>query len=132
MSIQVQLSDTTVEDDETVLRMGSLEVLPGSHRPDTPNGKPNNIRKELRSPTGKSSNKVVAIDVPAGTVTIYSSRLWHRGGSNESDKTRTFCFFTVTEPDCLAPPGLIHTMEKSDIGRWKIVSTGLVGLKGAI
>jgi hypothetical protein len=122
VSIQLQLSDTSAGTGD----LGSLEVLPGSHRPDAPNGRPAAIEKAVKDPLVRG-NGVIPIDVPAGTVTIYSSRLWHRGGSNDSnDSARTFAFFTVTEPNCLAPPGLIHTMERQDVGEWRVSSDGLL------
>ena len=125
VSIQLQLSDTSAG----AGAMGSLEVLPGSHRPDAPNGRPATIEKAVNDPLVRD-NGVIPIDVPAGTVTIYSSRLWHRGGSNDSnDSARTFAFFTLVEPNCLAPPGLIHTMERQDIGGWRVSSDGLLRQK---
>ena len=121
LSIQIQLTDTTTADKkEGGPSMGSLEVLPGSHRPDASNGSPILIDKAVQDGQG-----VIAINVPPGSVTIYSSRLWHRGGSNDSEEERTFCFLTVTEPDSAAPPGLIHTMIKKDIGNWVVTRNGL-------
>ena len=105
--------------------MGSLEVLPGSHRPDTGNGIPSVIARAVKDPN--IENGVIPVDVAPGTVTIYSSRLWHRGGNNDSNKDRKFCFFTATENQESAPPGLIHTMQLEDVGRWSITgSDGLV------
>ena len=120
VSIQLQLTDTSSGSGD----LGSLEVLPGSHRPDIPNGRPSAIEKAVKD--SNFSNGVIPVDVPAGTVTIYSSRLWHRGGPNDSsDAARTFAFFTVTEPDSLAPPGLIHTLKSEDIGEWIVSEDGL-------
>ena len=59
------------------------------------------------------------------TVTLYSSRLWHRGGGNQGDKERVFCFLTLAEPAAAAPPGLIHTMARCDVGAWVVGSDGL-------
>ena len=103
--------------------MGSLEVLPGSHRPDT-GVSPAAIAKAVRDPSDSGSG-VIPVNVVPGTVTIYSSRLWHRGGANESKKDRQFCFFTATENQENAPPGLIHTMQMSDVGKWCISGSGL-------
>jgi hypothetical protein len=54
--------------------------------------------------------------------TIYSSSHWHGGGANNSGLDhldRQFCFFTITEDSSeSAPPGLIHTIQKNDIGIW--------------
>ena len=120
ISIQVQLTDTTLGGK----MMGSLEVLPGSHRPDT-GVSPADIAKAVRDPCD-SGSRVIPVNVAPGTVTIYSSRLWHRGGANESKKDRQFCFFTATEnQQNVAPPGLIHTMQMSDVGKWCISSSGL-------
>ena len=110
LSIQIQLTDTS-----TGTEMGSLQVLPGSHRPDTRNGSPTCIKNAINEP---SNNGVIPINVTPGTVSIYSSRLWHGGGANTSNIHRKFCFFTVTEDVENAPPGLIHTMQREDVGKW--------------
>lgn len=142
VSVQIQLTDTSRfegnGDGSEGDVGGSLEVLPGSHRPDGANGHPDRIGRAL-----KKSDGVVPIVVPPGTVTIYSSRLWHRGGENAtisgngkakgkgssgddtSAESRLFCFLTVTEPESAAPPGLIHTMELEDVGRWIVTEHGL-------
>ena len=121
VSIQLQLTDTSSGEGD----LGSLEVLPGSHRPDAPNGRPAAIEKAVKDPK-HGSNGVIPVDVLPGTVTIYSSRLWHRGGANASSgRARTFAFFTVTEPNCVAPPGLIHTLERQDVGQWTVSEVGL-------
>lgn len=73
VSIQLQLTDASSGSGD----LGSLDVLPGSHRPDVPNGRPAAIEKAVKDPNLR--NGVIPADVPAGTVTIYSSRLWHRG-----------------------------------------------------
>mmetsp|Transcript_28642 Transcript_28642/g.42739 ORF Transcript_28642/g.42739 Transcript_28642/m.42739 type:complete len:609 (+) Transcript_28642:78-1904(+) len=117
ISIQAQLTDTTLGG-----KMGSLEVMPGSHRPDLVS--PSAIAKAVKDPSDSGSG-VITVNVVPGTVTIYSSRLWHRGGANESQKDRRFCFFTATENQENAPPGLIHTMQMSDVGRWCISGSGL-------
>jgi ectoine hydroxylase-related dioxygenase (phytanoyl-CoA dioxygenase family) len=117
ISIQVQLTDTTLGG-----KMGSLEVLPGSHRPDT-GISPTLIAHALRDPNDGESG-VIPVNVVPGTVTIYSSRLWHRGGANESKQDRRFCFFTATENQKSAPPGLIHTMQMNDVGKWRISGYG--------
>ena len=113
ISIQIQLTDTTSGGE-----MGSLQVLPGSHRPDTGISS-SDIAHAMKDPT--LENGVIPVNVAPGTVTIYSSRLWHGGGANRSKTDRKFCFFTVTEDDIeSAPPGLIHTMQLNDIGKWYI------------
>lgn len=117
VSIQIQLTDTT---SSSGLKSGSLEVLPGSHRPDAARGSSEVIKRAT-----ETSESVVPIDVPAGSVTIYSARLWHRGGANVCDRERIFCFLTLSEPGSPAPPGLIHTMVKEDIGSWVVGQAGL-------
>merc|ERR1712224_784446 len=98
----------------TEQHMGSLDLLPGSHRPDAVRGQPAQIENAVKDP----ASVVVPVAVPAGTVTLYSSRLWHRGSENLSDRERIFCFLTVMEADSPAPPGLIHTMSREDVGMW--------------
>ena len=66
-----------------------------------------------------------AVAVPRGSVTLYSSRVWHRGGANRSERERTFCFLTVAEPESPAPPGLIHTMALDDVGQWELGPEGV-------
>jgi ectoine hydroxylase-related dioxygenase (phytanoyl-CoA dioxygenase family) len=104
--------------------MGALEVLPGSHRPDTFHGSPGSIGRAVDSPDDPACG-VVPIAVPAGTVTIYSSRAWHRGSASQSEQERVFCFLTVMEPDSPSAPGLIHTMELDDVGEWAVCREGL-------
>ena len=124
ISIQIQLTDTT-----HARRTGALEVLPRSHRPDAAVGKPG-VLEAIAASDGDAVRErhVVPIAVPRGTVTVYSSRLWHRGGANHGSTERTFAFLTVTEPDAPAPFGLIHTMTRADVGRWALSPDGLLRL----
>ena len=105
---------------------GSLVVLPGSHRPDATCGSEAAIRAAIARDRHIDSSSV-QIDVPAGSVTIYSSRLWHRGGANtHAKRERSFAFLTLAEPDAPAPAGLIHTMAAADVGEWVVGKKGLV------
>mmetsp|Transcript_38168 Transcript_38168/g.55746 ORF Transcript_38168/g.55746 Transcript_38168/m.55746 type:complete len:655 (-) Transcript_38168:267-2231(-) len=126
ISIQIQLTDTSTTNGDSSNK-GSLEVLPGSHRPDGHNGHPSLIQSSVEN---KNDKKVLPINVPQGTVTIYSSRLWHRGGANKNDDStpeRSFCFMTLMEDEgCMAPPGLVHTMAKEDVGKWVLNGNGIV------
>jgi len=83
----------------------------------------------LKAPIDRAPVKVwggqLTIAVPRGSVTLYSSRVFHRGSANRSARTRTFCFLTVCEPDSAAPAGLIHTMERRDVGAWLVGPRGL-------
>lgn len=72
------------------------------------------------------ASAAVPVAVPAGTVTVYSSRVWHRGGANKSERERVFCFLTLVEAGSPAPPGLIHTLSREDVGKWAVGETGLV------
>ena len=120
VSVQLQLTDTTAGAREPM--MGSLELLPGSHRPDAANGRADAIEAAA---AGGDAPRAVPVAVPRGSVTVYSSRVWHRGGANRSERERTFCFLTVAEPDSPAPPGLIHTMALGDVGRWEVGREGI-------
>jgi len=71
---------------------GSLVVLPGSHRPDVAAGAPGPILRAIQE--GGAGGEVV-VAVPRGSITLYSSRLYHRGSANLSPQARTFCFLTV-------------------------------------
>ena len=120
VSIQLQLTDTT-RADAAAPPTGSLELLPGSHRPDAATG-----RSEVIRAACEDSSRLVPVDVGAGTVTIYSSRLWHRGGANQGKRERVFAFLTLAEASSAAPPGLIHTMTRDDVGAWIVGAEGLV------
>lgn len=121
ISIQLQLTDTSSGEEGS---LGSLEVLPGSHRPDA-TGSEAAIQRAL-TPEG-AAEKVVPVNVEAGTVTLYSSRLWHRGGANEptAQRERVFAYVTVCEPGVPAAPGLIHSMARRDVGQWVVRPAGL-------
>ena len=74
---------------------------------------------------------VLPVKVPGGSVTLYSSRLWHNGGANNHpERERIFAFLTVAEPETPAPPGLIHTMSKDDVGSWLVSQGGVVRRAG--
>ena len=127
VSLQLQLTDTLRHGDPDA-SLGSLEVLPGSHRPDAAMGSEEAIRAALEG----DEPSIVPVDVPAGSVTLYSSRLWHRGGANgHTDRKRAFAFLTVGEPEVPAPPGLIHTMTSDDVGRWVARPEGLLEVERA-
>jgi hypothetical protein len=162
VSVQLQLTDTRAE--SALHPLGSLHVLPGSHRPDTGRGLPGQIRSAVerfkesgggRAPGGGGRGRgsgcdggtssgqwgasghgaVVPVAVAAGTVTLYSSRLWHAGGANRrgaedgggegEGRERAFVFLTLMEQLAAAPPGLIHTMARADVGRWVVSETGI-------
>ena len=123
ISIQIQLTDTTSEGDDAM--GGSLEILPGSHRPDAAAGSEAAIRSAMKG------EGVLPVKVPGGSVTLYSSRLWHNGGANNHpERERIFAFLTVAEPETPAPPGLIHTMSKDDVGSWLVSQGGVVRRAG--
>jgi ectoine hydroxylase-related dioxygenase (phytanoyl-CoA dioxygenase family) len=100
---------------------GSLEILPGSHRPDGSEAQ----APIIRATCDDDKRRFVPVDVGAGSVTVYSSRLWHRGGANAGPRERVFAFLTLTEPSSPAPPGLIHTMTREDVGKWVVGPAGL-------
>jgi len=83
-------------------------------------------RSEVIRAACEDSSRLVPVDVGAGTVTIYSSRLWHRGGANQGKRERVFAFLTLAEASSAAPPGLIHTMTRDDVGAWIVGAEGLV------
>ena len=95
-------------------------MLPGSHRADGATGKPEAILEAI-----EDSSSVVPVDVDPGSVTIYSSRLWHRGGANAGECDRLFCFLTMMEAGSPAPPGLIHTLARDEVGEWLVGPDGL-------
>lgn len=139
VSLQLQLTDTRAqkrqtghggdkaaedeeeEEEELGCVGGSLELLPGSHRPDAHSRSPAAIER-----AGADDSGVVAIEVGAGTATLYSSRLWHSGGANvRAREERRFVFLTLGERGAPAPPGLIHTMARCDVGAWVADCGGL-------
>jgi ectoine hydroxylase-related dioxygenase (phytanoyl-CoA dioxygenase family) len=69
-------------DDFTAANGGTL-VVPGSHR--HARGKP-------------AASEAVAVEMPAGSVLIFSGRLWHGGGANTSTRPRLGVVIDYAQP----------------------------------
>lgn len=95
-SIQVALVDTAAE-------QGALEVQPGSH---------------THSEQPVDSAHGVAIAVPAGTVTIYSPNLVHRGRANTHSDERMTAVLTLVGASGLVPNSIPLAVQPGDAGRW--------------
>lgn len=54
---------------------GATRIVPGSHRLDSP-------------PVYGGSYETIAAEMPAGSIMIFDSQLWHAGGSNRTDQRR--------------------------------------------
>ncbi len=54
---------------------GATEIIPGSHRwgSETP---------------AEDDERIVTVEMPAGSVVVFLGTLWHRGGANRSDRSR--------------------------------------------
>ena len=79
MNIAWCLDDFSVEN-------GATQVVPGSHRIG-------------RNPRPEDAEDAMPIEVPAGTMMVFESRVWHRTGENRSaDATRAGIFGWYTRP----------------------------------
>lgn len=99
-SIQLSLVDTEPE-------QGALEVAPATHR------------------SQLDSDKTVTMAVPAGSITIYSPSLRHRGRANRLRKERRFIGMTLLGTGGVVPAGIPYTMYQHDFGRWSFAHGSL-------
>jgi ectoine hydroxylase-related dioxygenase (phytanoyl-CoA dioxygenase family) len=61
--------------DDFTAENGSTEIIPGSHR--------------WRSETpAEDDERIVRVEMPAGSVVVFLGTLWHRGGANRTDRSR--------------------------------------------
>ena len=64
-------------------RTGATHIVPGSHRrPNNPSSDDADHPAQARHP------EEIPVHGPAGSVLLYDSRLWHRGGENASSRPR--------------------------------------------
>ena len=61
--------------DDFTTENGATEVIPGSHRwgGETP---------------AEDDERIVSVEMPAGSVVVFFGTLWHRGGANRTDRSR--------------------------------------------
>ena len=95
--------------------MGPIEVVPGS------SGAP---------PTTAASDaaKPLPLPLPVGSVLVYDTRTWHRGGANRSRRPRPVFYVTVINEagGRLPPAGLPYTIEPTEAGCFELGSLGVV------
>ena len=84
----VSISTIWAIDDFTVDN-GATEVIPGSHRwgEDLP---------------AAADGLLVPVEMPAGSVVVFTGTLWHRGGANRTDRPR----LAITPQYCVLPSTL--------------------------
>eukprot|EP00966_Prymnesium_polylepis_P325667 7381641-Prymnesium_polylepis.1 len=95
-SVQIALVDTATE-------QGALQVQPASH-----------THTERPDETAAS----VAVAVPAGSVTVYTPNVVHRGTANARAETRLTLVLTLMGASGLIPNGIPLAVEPDDAGRW--------------
>ena len=98
-------------DDFTAANGGTL-VVPGSHR--HARGKP-------------GTGDAVAVEMPAGSVLIFSGRLWHGGGANTSTRPRLGVVIDYAQP--WLRPCEAHTLS-ADPGQVRLLPQRLQELLG--
>ena len=61
--------------DEFIAENGATQIIPGSHRwgSETP---------------AEEDERIVSVEMPAGSVVVFMGTLWHRGGANRTDRSR--------------------------------------------
>ena len=104
-SVQIALVDTPAD-------MGAFEVQPGTHA---------NAEKPDEQHPG------MAIAASAGTVTIYSPNVVHRGRANTHGDARLTVVLTLVGASGLVPNGIPLAIEPEDAGRWWIEGGRLTG-----
>ncbi|MEM7139235.1 MAG: phytanoyl-CoA dioxygenase family protein [Myxococcota bacterium] len=75
------LNDVTAEN-------GRTRVIPGSHRWGD------------RNPTPEDLDRVVSVEMPAGSMVFFLGTLWHGGGANSADHGRLCMTAQYCEPWC--------------------------------
>ena len=103
-SLQIALVDTIAD-------QGALEVQPGTH---------------LESERPDEHTFSVSIAAKAGTVTVYSPNLVHRGRANTLDRARLTVTLTLMGASGLVPYGIPLAVEPTDAGHWWIEGNKLV------
>lgn len=99
-AVQIALVDTAVD-------QGALEVRPGSHL----------------SADAEEKEEAVAVAVPAGTVTLYSPSIVHRGRANlHPSAPRLSLTFTILGAGGLLPTGIPYAGQPEDEWRWSLVN----------
>lgn len=106
---------------------GALEVVPGTH---LNAGLSHGGRLSGSSGGGSQEEEMAArgvrVAVPAGSVTLYSPRLIHRGSANTHMAERCSLTLTLLAEGGMLPPGIPYTMEAADAFSWRLESGRLV------
>ena len=95
-SVQIALVDTDAA-------QGALEVQPATHT-------------HTEAPREEAEGVTVA--VPAGSVTVYSPNVVHRGRANTRGETRLTAVLTLMGTSGLVPNGIPLAIQPEDAGRW--------------
>jgi ectoine hydroxylase-related dioxygenase (phytanoyl-CoA dioxygenase family) len=93
LTVLLTLDDASAEN-------GALQVLPGSHRIESPPQKDSELefeRNEL-DPDQIDTSQMVPVEVPAGSAIFFGPRLIHTSGSNESAVDRRALLYTYQRP----------------------------------
>ena len=110
-----QLASVQISLVNSVASQGVLEVAPGTqHEP------AKWTERFERQDAGARRPRTVAIAVPAGSVTFYSSSLVHRGRANTHSKERLVLGLTLLGDGGVVPSGLPYALQPQDLGQWSL------------
>ena len=110
-SVQIALVDTAAE-------QGALEVQPGSHT--------------HTEATDDGHAPSVTVAVPAGSVTVYSPNVLHRGKANARREERLTVVLTLMGAGGLMPNSIPLVVQEEDAGRWWLENGELQDRRGRV
>lgn len=113
---------------------GALEVVPGTHLDVSSDdsgragagGVGGGALSQARSQEEEMAARGIRVAVPAGSVTLYSPRLIHRGSANTHTAERCSLTLTLLAKGGMLPPGIPYTIEAADAFRWRLECGRLV------
>ncbi len=98
--------------DDATLENGCLEVVPGSHRAgEMPRRELEDFGKFEMDPERFDTTRLVALEVPAGTVAYFGPYLVHRSLPNRTSADRRALLFSYQ------PAGRRHMLDASEVGK---------------
>ena len=117
LAFKVQLAASRV-----TAAMGPIELRTGSGRGEAVDGG--------GGEAVDAQSRALPVPLPAGSILLYDTRLWHRGGANRSKRRRPVFYVTVLGPRGAAPAGLPYTIEPEQAAGYALDAAGVVGPSG--